>query len=124
MIKLLVMNNILVKFRKSSIYDKFYAYCLTKYKYPVGILDDKAFTVILGFLIDYSYNQGYEVIASHRGFKITQHKKGNLLTIDGGVPDNYSYTIYMKQNDATTLVNYELGFIKLFRALNTITEPF
>jgi hypothetical protein len=118
------MSNTIVKFNKSAVYTKFYDFCKAKYNYPSGIFNDKSFTVILGFLIDFSYNQGYEVIASHRGFKITQHKKGNLLTIDGGVSDSYNYTIYMKQNDATTLNNYEQAFNILFRALNKSYEPF
>jgi len=123
-IKLLVMNNMLNNFRKSEIYDKFYAFCLAKHNYPIGILDTKHFSVVVGFLIDFAYNQGFEVIASHRGYKITQHRKGKLMVIEGSLPDAYNNTIYMHQIASTTLNNYEHGFSILFRALNTINEPF
>lgn len=120
-------NTILNAFSKSDFVMNFDSFVKVKYNYPnPKILYPKPFHILLGFLIEYCYAKGYEVIASHKGFKITQHKKGTLISIANGGDrsDAYGQTVYMKQNDATTLINYEHGFRILIRALNGINEPF
>lgn len=120
------MNYILQIYKNSHVYNSFYKFTSVKYNIPLGTLDNKLFPIVLGFLIDFMYTKGFSILASEKGYKITQHRKGELIIFANGGErsDDYANTNYIKTNVAPTLDNYELCANVLLRGMNAFNEPF
>jgi hypothetical protein len=94
-------------------------FLLAKYQIAIATFDTKHFAIQLGFIIDFLYTNGYNVIVNHNGFKISTHRKSNTLgNID--TPNE----LFIVLNKASTLNNYYAACKKILVEINKSRQPF